>query len=199
MRITFADITGHWIGFCVLEEDGRPVQHLTIMPVEFTDYHGRWAGNLVNVRIHLAVGDNNQSTLGDYISVGDLERLRDLLSGFQHGVPGAEVFGTEEGSLELTVEWRATTRDVRFAGRIPGFDFAELVSEPLRLRDAIYRVISFQFALEPVALAVPVAQLDGLLSLLRSFRADCAGASPTIAAEPGAAPDAGPDVRSGSS
>jgi hypothetical protein len=177
MRITGAEITGQRISFCVRELEGRPVQHLTILPVGFMDYHGRWAGNLVNVNIHLAVGDNNQSTLGDYLSVGTLVRLRDLLSGFQRGAPSKEVFGTEEGQLELTVEWRPATRDVRFAGRIPGFDFAELATEPLRLRDGIYRMLSFEFALEPAALAVPIAQLDGLLSLLCAFRSDSAGES----------------------
>jgi hypothetical protein len=191
MRIDGAEIIGQRVCFCVREWEGRPVDHLTIIPVGFTNYHGRWANNLVCVEIRLAVGDNNQSTLGDYLSVGELVRLHALLLRFQQGVPGTEVFGTEEGQLELTVDWRAAMRDVRFAGRIPGFDYVELATEPFRLRDGIYRVLSFQFALEPAALALPIAQLGGLLDLLSSFRADSGGRSETSAAEPDAPADGG--------
>ncbi|MCI0641029.1 MAG: hypothetical protein L0Y70_18290 [Gemmataceae bacterium] len=170
LNITSAEITGQRITFCPLEVEGKPVQHLTIVPSGFLDYHGQWAGNLVKVEIHLAVGDNNQSWVDDYMSVGSFMRLHNLLSGFQSGVAESQVFGTEEGGLELTVEWRETSRDVRFTGRIPGFDFTELVDEPLRLRNGIYRVLSFQFALEPTALTRPITQLKELLELLCSFK-----------------------------
>jgi hypothetical protein len=171
MKTTVTEITGQRIDFCALEQAGRALQYLSITPLDLIDYHGsRWEGNYVGVHIHLDVSGATQVTLGDHMTVGSFMRLHDLLVGFQNAVVGSDIFGTADGHLELTVDWREATCDVRFAGRIPAFEFTELLDEPLRLRDGIYRVLSFQFALEPAALTRPIAQLKDLLELLRSFK-----------------------------
>jgi hypothetical protein len=85
MKITGAEISDKSITFCPFEINGKPVQHLTIIPVGLTDYHGRWEVNLVNIKIHLGVGDNNQSIVEDYMGVGSFAKLHDLLTGFQNG------------------------------------------------------------------------------------------------------------------
>jgi hypothetical protein len=126
MNLTGAEITGQQITFCALEISGEPIQHLSFIPIGFIDYHGQSTGDYVMVKIHLAVGDNNSSTVDDHMTVGSFTRLYDLLFGFQNGLAGSETFGTADGQLELTVEWREAMRDVRFSGRIPSFDFTEL-------------------------------------------------------------------------
>jgi hypothetical protein len=182
MNITVAEITGQRITFCALEQAGQVLQHLSITPLDYIDYHdARWEGNYVRVQIHLDVSGATQVTLGDHMTVRSFARLHDLLVGFQNGGAGSEVFGTADCHLDLTVEWREATRDVRFAGRIPAFEFTELVDQPLRLRDGIYRVLSFQFALELSALTQPIAQLKELLDLLNSLKHQPEGGKTTPA------------------
>jgi hypothetical protein len=171
MDITGAEIRGHRIDFSVLEIAGESVQHLSIIPVGFIDYgDDRWQADYVMVKIHLGVGDNNQCVLDDHMCVGDFIRLHDSLVRFQNGVVGVERLATVDGALDLTVEWREGTGDVQFVGRIPAFEYSELEKEPLRLREGIYRVLSFQFAMVPCALARPIAQLARLLESLSSLK-----------------------------
>jgi hypothetical protein len=164
-----AAIANRHITFCVREHEGQPVQHLTISPVGLIDYTGPCERIYVNLEIRLVML-RSQIVVDDHMTTRSLVRLHRLLLGFQNGVLGSDTFGTADGHLELTVEWREATKDVRFAGRIPAFDYSELVDEPLRLRDGIYRTLSFQFALEPPALTQPIAQLNELLDLLRSLK-----------------------------
>ena len=177
MSVIGVELTGHEITFCVREYEGKPVQHLTIVPVGFVDYQDNMPGaDLVLIEVRLCIL-RSQIIVDDRITVASLERLQDILLGFQKGGVEAGTVGTAEGQLELMVEWREATQDIRFAGRIPGFDFTELVDEPLRLRDAIYRTLSFQFALEPSALARPLAQLNGLLARMCSLKSLRQGAA----------------------
>jgi len=171
MSITGVEITDRHITFCVREHEGKPVQHLTITPVGFIDYgDSRWRTDYVMVEIRLVVL-RSQIVVDEHATVGSLVDLHKLLLGFQEGVAGSGTFGTVDGQLEMTVEWREPTQDVRFAGRIPAFDYTELAEEPLRLQDGIYRVLTFEFALELTALVRPMAQLQDLLELLRSLKA----------------------------
>jgi hypothetical protein len=170
MNLSGTEIAGYNITFCVREHDGKPVQHLTITPVGFLDYgDSHWRADYVMIEIQLVIL-RSQIIVDEHMTVGSFVNLHTLLLGFQNGVVGSETFRTVDGHLDLKVEWRETTRDIWFAGRMPAFDLTELVDEPVRLRDAIYRTLSFQFALEPSALTRPIEQLKGLLELLHSLK-----------------------------
>lgn len=169
MKVSGTEINGYRITFCVREHNGQPVQHLTLLPVGLIDYHGRWEQNYVNLEIRLVML-RSQIVIDEHMTVGSFLRLHQLLVGFQQGVGGSEVFGTADEHLELTVHWREDTQDVRFAGRIPAFDYTELEDDPLKLREAIYRMLSFQFALDSTSLTRSTNELANFIDLLRSVK-----------------------------
>ena len=153
-----------------VNKKAKQPRHLTVARCGFLDYgDDRWQADYIAVTIRVVML-RSQMVVDDHIPVGCFVRLHDLLVGFRGGLSGSETIGSADGQLELAVEWREVERDVRFTGRIPGFDFTELVDQPLKLREGIYRVLSFQFALELTALDQPIAQLKAFLDLLRSLK-----------------------------
>jgi hypothetical protein len=130
MKISGAEITGHQITFCVREHEGQPVQYLTIIPLGFIDYgDNRWRADYVVGEIRLVIV-RSRVVLDDHMTVGSLVDLHNLLLGFQNGLVGSGTFGTVEGHLELSAEWRDSTQDVRFVGRIPSFEYSGIENEP---------------------------------------------------------------------
>ena len=127
----------------------------------------------------------SRMVVDDHLPVGEFIRLHQVLLDLQSGLALDATFTTVDGNMELKIEWRTVTQDTRFWGRIPSFDYPELAHDPLKLRDGIYRQLSFQFALETYALARPTAQLFSLLELLRSLKNEStlSGSQPPVRTE----------------
>ena len=170
MKYKGTAIVEHEVVFCIREHEGRPAQHLTIAPVAYLDYGDEhWQADYVMIEVRVVVL-NSQIVVDEHLPVGTLIRLYDHLVMLKRGSPGVDTFLTVDGQLQLTIESREKLGDVRFSGRIPSFEFDELTEHPLRLRDALYRILFFEFALELETLSKPLSQLHSLLELARRLK-----------------------------